>query len=191
MLDYNEITKNKFIVLDGAPYEVLSSNILRKQQRKPVNQVKIKNLTTGKVVEKAFHQSDHVPEADIETKTIVYIYNNKGEFWFRDVVPPAGGKSKRFSLSEKIVGDKMKFIKENSDISALIFDEKIIDIKIPIKAELKVIEAPPAVRGNTAQGANKQVVLETGATINAPIFINEGDIIRINTETGEYAERVN
>lgn len=187
MLDYNEITKGKFIVLDGAPYEVLSSNILRKQQRKPVNQVKIKNLITSKVSEKAFHQSDSVEEADIEIQTIVYIYNNKGEFWFRDV----NDKSKRFNLSENIVSNKMKFVKENSEINALVFSDKIIDIKIPIKAELKVTEAPPAVRGNTAQGANKQVTLETGATINAPIFINEGDIVRINTETGEYAERVN
>lgn len=187
MLDYNEITKSKFIVLDGAPYEVLSSNILRKQQRKPVNQAKIKNLITGKVIEKAFHQSDRIEEADIETQNIVYIYNNKGEFWFRDT----DDKSKRFSLSEDIVGDKMKFVKKESEISALVFNDKIIGIKIPIKAELKVTEAPPAVRGNTAQGANKQVTLETGATINAPIFINEGDVVRVNTETGEYAERVN
>jgi elongation factor P len=84
----------------------------------------------------------------------------------------------------------MKFIKENSEIIALIFDDEVISIKIPIKAELKVTEAPPAVRGNTAQGANKQVTLETGAVVNAPIFINEGDIIKVNTETGEYAERV-
>jgi elongation factor P len=186
MLDYNDITKGKFIVLDGAPYEVLSSNILRKQQRKPVNQVKLKNLMTGKTAEKSLQQSDNAKEADIETKTIVYLYSNKGEFWFRDI----DDKSKRFNLNEDIVGDQMKFIKENSEIIALIFDDEVISIKIPIKAELKVTEAPPAVRGNTAQGANKQVTLETGAVVNAPIFINEGDIIKVNTETGEYAERV-
>ena len=187
MLDYNDITKGKFIVLDGAPYEVLSSNILRKQQRKPVNQVKLKNLMTGKPAEKSLQQSDSAPEADIETQTIVYMYSNKGEFWFRDV----DDKSKRFNLNEEIVGEQMKFIKENSEIIALVFDEKVISIKIPIKAELKVTEAPHAVRGNTAQGANKQVTLETGATINAPIFINEGDIVQVNTETEEYAGRVN
>lgn len=186
MLDYNEITKGKFIVLDGAPYEALSSNIFRKQQRKPVNQVKIKNLITGKIIEKSFHQSDNVEKADIENQNIIYIYKNKGEYWFRDV----NDKSKRFSLNHDIVGDKMKFIKENSEIISLVFNEKIIGIKIPVKSELKVTEAPPAVRGNTAQGASKQVILETGATINVPIFINEGDIVRVNTETGEYAERV-
>ena len=186
MLNYNEITKGKFIVLDSAPYEVLSSNIFRKQQRKPVNQVKLKNLVSGKTIEKSFQQSDSFPEADIDTQTIVYLYNNRGEFWFRDT----NDKSKRFSLSTEIVGDNMKFIKENSEITALVFNEEVISIKVPIKAELKVVEAPPAVRGNTAQGANKQVTLETGATVNAPIFINEGDIIRVNTETGEYAERI-
>jgi len=187
MLNYNEITKGKFITLDDAPYETLSSHIFRKQQRKPVNQVKIKNLITGKVIEKSFHQSDNVEEASIENETIVYIYNNKGEFWFRD----ANDKSKRFNLSNEIIGEQMKFIKENSEITALVFNEKIIDIKIPIKTDLKVTEAPPATKGNTAQGANKQITLETGAVINAPLFINEGDIVRVNTETGEYTERVN
>lgn len=186
MLNYNEITKGKFIILDNAPYEVLSSHIFRKQQRKPVNQARIKNLTTDKVIEKSFHQSDNVEEAQINTQTIVYIYNNKGEFWFRD----ANDKSKRFSLDAELLGEQMKFVKENSEIQALVFDDKIIGVKIPIKMELKVKEAPPAVRGNTAQGVNKQIILETGAIINAPIFINEGDIIKVNTETGEYSERI-
>jgi elongation factor P len=186
MLDYNKITKGKFIALDGAPYEVLSSSITRKQQRKPVNQTKLKNIITGKIVEKSFNQSESATEADLETQDIVYLYNNKGEFWFRDI----NDKSKRFSLSNDIVGDQMKFIKENSEIGALVFDDEVIGIKIPAKVELKVIEAPPAVRGNTAQGVTKKITLETGAIINAPIFINEGDIIRVNTETEEYAERV-
>lgn len=186
MLNYNEITQKKFIVLDETPYEVLSSNILRKQQRKPVNQTKLKNLISGKVTEKSFHQAERAQEADIETKNIVYLYNNKGVFWFRY----ANDKSNRFNLSESVVGNQMRFIKEDSEIGALVFNENIIGIKIPIKADLKVIEAPPAVKGNTTQGANKVVTLETGVTVNAPIFINEGDIIRVNTETGEYAERV-
>lgn len=186
MLNYNEITKGKFIIFDNAPYEVLSSHIFRKQQRKPVNQTKIKNLITNKVIEKVFHQSDNVEEAQIDTQIIVYIYNNKGKFWFRN----ANDESKRFNLDAELLGEQMKFVKENSEIQVLIFDDKIIGVKIPIKMELKVTEAPPAVRGNTAQGVNKQVILETGAVINAPIFINEGDIIKVNTETGEYTERI-
>ena len=88
------------------------------------------------------------------------------------------------------MGDQIKFVKEQSDVTALVWNDEIIGIQTPIKVELKVTEAPPAVKGNTAQGGSKQVVLETGAVINTPLFINEGDIVRVNTETGEYVERV-
>jgi elongation factor P len=88
------------------------------------------------------------------------------------------------------IGDAQKFMKTNSEVSALVFDEKIIGVTLPIKVELKVTDAPPAVRGNTANAVNKQITLETGAVINAPIFITEGEIVRVNTETGEYVERV-
>jgi elongation factor P len=186
MLEYNQITERKYINLDGEPYEVISSHVFRKQQRKPVNATKLKNLITGKVVERSFHVSEKVEEADIENTEIKYLYNNKGEFWFCEKDDP----SKRFNLPESKIGPQNKFLKENMLITALVFNDEIIAVKIPIKMELEVKEAAPAVKGNTAQGATKQVVLETGATINVPLFINEGDVLRINTETGEYTERV-
>lgn len=186
MLDYNQITPQKYIVVDGEPCLVLDSNVLRKQQRKPVNQTKIKNLKTGKVSERTFHQSEKVEEAEIETKNVIYIFQKKDEFWFHTV----GDKSDRFFINENTVGSKNKFLKEGMEIQILLFNEDIIDIVIPIKMELKVISAPPAVRGNTAQGGTKVIELETGAEITAPLFINEGDIVRVNTQTGEYTERV-
>ena len=186
MLDYNAILPKKFIVLDGEPYEVISSHVFRKQQRKPVNQTKLKNLITGKVTERSFHQSEKADEAEIESKSIKYLYANKGEAWFCEENDP----SKRFAIPEATVGSALQFIKANSLIDALLFNEEIIGVRPPIKVELKVKEAAPAVKGNTAQGATKQVVLETGATVNVPLFVNEGDILRINTETGEYTERV-
>lgn len=185
MLDYNEIVQRKYIVLEGDPYEVVSSHVFRKQQRKPVNQTKLKNLITGKVTEISFHQSEKVEEADIARKNIKYLYENKGELWFCEEKDP----SKRFSLPAEII-DGAKFMKQNSIVDAKVFADKIIEVTLPIKVELKVVEAPPAVKGNTSSGANKTVVLETGATINVPIFIKEGDILRINTESGEYTERV-
>ncbi len=186
MLDYSQITSQKYIVLNGEPYEVLDSHVFRKQQRKPVNQTKIRNLKTGKVTERSFHQSEKAEEADIETKEIVYIFPKQDELWFHSV----GNKGDRFPLNERIVGDKKKFLKEGAGVQALVFNEEIIDIKVPIKVELKVKIAPPSVRGNTAQGGSKVVELETGAEISVPLFINEGDIVRINTETGQYTERV-
>jgi len=185
MLNYNEIKERKFIVVDGEPYEVLSSHVFRKQMRKPVNQTKLRNLISGKVIERAFHQAEKVDEADIERKKIKYLYSNKGEFCFCEEKDP----SKRFNLSEEIIVGA-KFMKENSLVDVKLFNEEIIGVSIPIKVELKVKEAPPAVKGNTATGANKQVVLETGATIGVPIFVKEGDVIEVNTETGEYSGRV-
>jgi len=187
LLAYNEITPKKIIEYSGEPYLVLSSWVFRKQQRKPVNQTKLKGLKSGKMLEISFHQSETVPEADIEKKDLTYIYSAKGEVWFHE----AGNPKARVSLSEDIVGDQMKFVKEKSDVVALVWNDEIIGIDVPIKVELKVVEAPPSVKGNTAQGGSKQVVLETGAVVSTPLFINEGDVIRVNTETGEYVERAN
>jgi elongation factor P len=192
MLNYNHIKERRYIVLGGEPYEVLSSNVFRKQQRKPVNQTKLRNLITGSVRAETFHATDTVEEADMDYKKVKYLFskpnrqNNTAEYWFSDIDNPTN----RFELSEDILGDKMKFIKENSEVDCLLFDEKIIGIKIPIKVELKVTEAPPAVKGNSATRANKQITLETGLVVNAPIFIEEGESVVINTEKIEYVERV-
>lgn len=186
MLQYNEIKPGRYVVFNNEPVEVISSHVFRKQQRKPVNQVKMRSLITGKVYENSFGSSEKAEEAELERKAAVFIYESKGEFWFHEV----GDKSKRFSLDSDSVGDKHKFLKANTEVDMLVFDEKIIGIKIPIKMEFKVTEAPPDVRGNTAQGGNKLVTIETGASITVPMFIKTGDVLRINTDTGEYVERV-
>ena len=191
MLEYNEITERKYIILDNEPWEVITSHVFRKQQRKPVNATKLKSLLTGRVTERSFHQSEKVEEADILTRKIKYLYHNKGEYWFCDEKDAA----KRFELKEEILSDGMKFLKGNMLADALIWtdsedEERIIGVKIPITVDLKVTEAFDTVRGNTSSGALKQVTLETGATINVPMFVKQGDMIRINTESGDYRERV-
>lgn len=186
ILSYNEIVPKKIIIYNNEPFEVLSSWVFRKQQRKPVNQTKLRGLKSGKVLEISFHQTETVPEADVESKELTYIYSAKGETWFHE----AGNPKERISLPETITGPQMKFVKEKSDLSAVVWNDEVIGLQIPIKVELLVKEAPPAIKGNTAQGGSKQVVLETGAVVNTPLFINEGDIIRVNTETGDYVERV-
>jgi elongation factor P len=186
MLEYNEIVERKYIILDGEPYEVLESHVFRKQQRKPVNATKLRNMITGKVTERSFHVSEKVSEADISAKQIKYLYNNRGEWWFCEPNTP----SVRFSLSNEFIGERGQFLKKDTVIDAMTFDEKIIGVKLPIKVDLLVTEAHPAVKGDTAKGGSKQVVLETGGTLQVPMFIKEGDIIRINTETGEYTDRL-
>lgn len=190
MLDYSEVKERKIILWEGEPYEVLHSHVFRKQQRKPVNATKLKNLITGRVAEVSFASSDKIEEADIITRPVKYLYMNKGEVWLCDPKDP----SKRFSLKEDIVGDKLRFIKQNTEIELVIFinddeEETIISLKVPIKVELKVTDAPPTIKGSTMTGGTKVITVETGATVNAPLFINAGETIRINTETGEYVER--
>lgn len=185
MLSYNELKPGIFIVLDGQPYVVMEFKFLRMQQRKPVAQTKIKNIISGKVIEKTFQQTDKLEEAEIETRPIKYLYNYRDEFWFCEENNPGA----RFKLAENLVEDYADLLKSNTLIDTVIFNKEIIGVKMPVKVDLKVVEAPPAVKGNTAQGGTKQVKLETGATINVPLFINEGDIVRINTETKEYVER--
>lgn len=186
MLEYNEVVERKYIVLDGAPYEVLSSHVFRKQQRKPVNATKLKNLITGKVTEYSFHQSEKVQEAEIDTREIKYLYENRGEYWF--CLPTEPGN--RFKFTEEQMGNQINFLKPNTIISQLLFGEQTTGFKYPIVVELKVTEAPPNIKGDSATGGNKIITLETGATINAPLFINVGDVIKVNTETSEYRERV-
>jgi elongation factor P len=157
-LQYDEIKERKYIVLDGEPWEVLTSHVFRKQQRKPVNATKLRNLKTGKVTEQSFHVSEKVEEAEIENREVKYLYQNRGEFWFCDPSDP----SDRFEIDGDLVGTQIRFIKPNSIITAMTFDEEIIGLKYPIKVDLKVTEAHEAVRGNTAQGATKQVKVETG-----------------------------
>jgi len=186
MLDYNQVTIGKIIIYNGEPWEVLASHVFRKQQRKPVNATKLRNLITGRMTENSFHQSEKIEEAEVEKQNIKFIYAQKNEYWFHEDEDP----SKRFALTEDKIGTGAKFLKKDSVVQAMLFNEKIVGVKLPIKMELKVVEAPPAIKGNTAQGGNKVVKLETGATVNAPLFVNEGDTIVINTENGEYVSRV-
>jgi elongation factor P len=191
MLSYNEIKERKYIVLDGEPYEVISAQVSRKQANKPVNKTKLKSLMSGRVIEHTFHVSDNVNEADITRRDITYIYNKGTEFWFHT----AGDKSDRFPLDEDTVGSARDFMLEGTDIEALIYtddedEENIIGLKLPIKVELKVTEAPPSIKGNTATGGDKLVTVATGAKVTAPLFINIGDVIAVNTTDGTYSERV-
>ncbi len=190
-LEYSEIRGGKIILHDDEPCEVVDSHVARTQQRKPQNQVKLRSLISGKVFPATYHVSDKADEADIEKRDVKFLYQNKGEFWFSSPTNPAD----RFKLDESLLGNSAKFLKANEIVGALVWtdeddEEKTIGLKLPIKMEFKVKEAPPAVRGDTSKGGIKVIILENGTPINAPMFIAEGDIVRINTETGEYVERV-
>lgn len=190
ILDYNEIKEGKIIIYNNEPCEVLDSHVARTQQRKPQNQTKLRSLINGRTYNATFQVSDKAEEADIFKKEIKFLYQNKREYWFCDPNNP----KERFLLKEEIMDSSIKFLKQNDLATSVILDddgeEKIIKVKAPIKVELKVIETPPNIKGDTKTGGNKPAKLESGATVNVPLFINEGDIVRVNTETGQYVERV-
>jgi elongation factor P len=190
-LDYNEIKERKYIIYEDEPYEVVEAHVARKQKRKPQNQTKLKSLISGKVIPVAFHAAETVEEADILQRDAKFLFKNKGEFWFCDPNDPKN----RFQISEDTIGTPAKFLKENTLVKSMVFDyndeQKIIGVKLPIKVVLEVKEAPPAIKGNTAAGGGKMVILETGAQLTVPLFVEAGERVVVNTDTNEYVERYN
>ena len=158
--------------------------------RKPQNQVKLKNLVTGRALNATFHAADKAEEAEIIKRDIKFLYTNKGEYWFCDPNNPKD----RYKIDENIIGEAKKFLKTNENATAVIWDndgeEKIIKVLLPIKMEFVIKEAPPSIRGNTANGGGKLAILENGVKIQVPFFVEMGDKVVVNTETGDYVERV-
>ncbi len=193
MLNVNELKPKIFFIYEDQPYVVLETHHLKMQQRRPVVQTRMRNLINGKILERNFAQSDVFEEADVSRQKVKFLYSHREQYWFANENDP----SKRFELEENVLGDSIKFLKPNTLLEAILFSAKggltsggeIINIELPIKMDFKVVEAPPTVRGDTAQGGVKQVKIETGASVNVPLFINQDDIIVVNTQTGEYVER--
>ena len=189
-LDYDEIKPKKCILINDEPYEVLEYHVARTQKRKPQNQVKMRNLLNGKVLPHTFHASDTAEEAEVRRGEAKFLYERGGEFWFCDPRDP----SKRFLISDRVISDDSRYLKENTVIETKVFEfddeERIIGITLPIKMNFMVKDAPPAIKGNTASGGGKLVTLETGAQITTPLFIEAGEMVVVNTSTGEYVERL-
>lgn len=190
MLEYSEIRTGKIIIYEDEPCEVMDNHVARTQQRKPQNQVKLKSLLSGRTWNTVFHASDKADEAEISKKEVKFLYANKGEYWFSDPNDPKD----RFKIEEKIIGEAGKYLKANENTTAMVWDnegvEQIIKISLPIKMEFLIKECPPSIKGSTASGGGKLATLENGVKVQVPFFIEEGDKVIINTETGEYVERV-
>ena len=186
MLNYFDLRKGTKFILDGQPYEVLEFQQMYKAQDMVVAKTKLRNLITGRVHEKNFHQGDTFEETELEKIEIKFLYSHHGKFCFSETKNP----SQRFELNEEQIGTGSKFLKSNQILTGIKFQDRIINVTLPIKVQLKVAEAPPGVKGERAQAGTKPVTLETGAKINVPLFVEQGDIIEVNTETGEYVRRV-
>lgn len=187
MLSYSELIKGKIIIINDQPYEIIEAQSVFKGRGHSNLQTKLKNLSNGNVIAKTIQPSDKFEEAEIEKQEAKFIYENKGKFIFSDIDNP----SNRFELTEEQIGKEAKYLNTNEVVTTLIFNEKIINVNLPIKVQLKVTEVTPGVKGDRASSGTKIVTLENGTTIDAPLFVKEGDIIEINTERNEYVRRVN
>jgi elongation factor P len=186
MLTHTDLKKGTQFIYEDQPWEVLEAQLMKMAQRRPVVQTKIKNLLDGRVQEKNFQQGDVFDEADLEKKDIKYLYQTKGQYFFCEINDPA----KRFSFTEDQIGIQAKYLRPNEIVTGIVFEGKIITFKLPIKVQLKVKETAPGVKGDRAQAGTKEAVLESGAVIQVPLFVEDGDVIEINTEDGKYVKRV-
>ncbi|MGB2868147.1 MAG: elongation factor P [Bacteroidota bacterium] len=149
-------------------------------------QAKLRNLRNGRVVETRFRSGEDVEEVRVEQKEFQYLYHDGASFQFMDKK-----NYEQMPVDEKALGEGAKFLKEGETVQLQMVGMDIVGAEIPFNVELKVVETVPGVRGDTATGAQKPAKVETGAMINVPLFINEGDTIRVDTRTGKYLERVN
>lgn len=181
----NDIKQGMTIVYSNEPHIIVKANFVRMQQRKPVMQTKMKNLINNKVVEYNFKPGDRVEEAEIIKKKVNFLYRAGDEFVFMDNID-----YEQISFSAEQVGDKKNFLKEGSEVTLVVFNELPINLELPPKMDYKVTATTDAVKGDTSGRVLKEATIETGHAIGVPMFVKEGDIIKINTETGEYVERV-
>ena len=184
MLDNSEIKTGKCIVWNGDPYVVLYHEHSKTGRAGAVLRTRIKNLANGSVLEKTFQGSDKVEEADITKSKAQYLYAEGEKYFFMDNI-----NYDQFSLSKETLGDMPLYLIEGTEVTMLNFNGNPINAEMPVKVSLKVIEAPPGIKGDTVSTGGKVVTLETGLKISAPLFINEGDVVIVNTEKKEYVSR--
>jgi len=186
MLNFNEIKTGRVIKVNGEPFIIIKTDHHKMGRGGAVLKIKCRNLINGNILEQTYQGAEKAEEADTETKKANFMYKDKDEAYFMD-----NASFEQFNLHLEEIGDQITFLKDGVDVDVLYFENQPVSIKLPIKMDFKVTSAPPGVKGNSAGNVNKQVEIETGAKVNVPMFIDEGDIIRINTDTGEYVERAN
>ena len=184
MLSLNEIKIGKVIKISEEPYLVVRTDHHKMGRGGAVLKVKLKNLISGNMLDKTFQGNDKADEAEVEKKKANFLYKDEINAVLMD-----NETYEQFEIPLEQVGEKQKFLKDGTDVDTLYFAGRPVAIELPVKMEFKVVSAPPGVKGNSAGNVNKTVELETGYSINAPMFINEGDVIRVNTDTCEYVER--
>lgn len=185
MYEITDLKPGRAIQIDGEPYLVINSVFGRKSQSKANMQCKLKNLKTGAVIAKNFQGSEKIEEADVGYRKVQFLYGTGDSFTFMDLQ-----SYDQFELPADVIDEAAGYLVEGSDVDALMFEGSPIGIKLKATVDLKVVETIPGVKGDTATGGSKPAKLESGITVSVPLFINEGDVVKVNTETGLYMTRV-
>lgn len=186
MGNLTDIRTGSVVKVNGDPYLVTQNQFMRKDAGKPVMRTKLRNLITGNSLDKTFLAGESFEFADIERKQCQYLYSDGSSAHFMD-----NESFEQFELDEDNIEDILKFLKEDTEVYVTFYEGSPIGVQPPVKVTLEVKQTVPGVKGDTAQGGTKPATLETGVTVNVPLFVKEGDKIIINTETGQYDSRSN
>lgn len=180
----SDLKKGLKIEIEKIPYRIVEYQHVKPGKGPAFVRAKIKSFLDGKVIEKTFHAGDKCDEPNIEERSMQYLYND-GSYQFMD-----SETYEQTSLSDNQVGDVAKWMKEGIVVSVLFHNGKAISVDVPQVVELEIVETAPNFKGDTSSSSKKPATLETGAVVNIPFHVLEGEIIRVNTDTGEYLEKV-
>jgi elongation factor P len=183
--DTSDIRKGLKIMMDGAPYVVVEFQFVKPGKGAAFTRTKIKNLLTGAVLERNFRSGEKFEPANVEIKSMQYLYRDADSFVFMDT-----STYDQVQIPSETVGEAASFMPENLVVEVLFFQERAVGVTLPNFIEQAIIDTEPGFRGDTATGTTKPARISTGAVVNVPLFITPGDIVRIDTRTGEYLERV-
>ncbi len=186
MISAGEFRNGVTMEYEGDVYEILEFQHVKPGKGAAFVRTKIKNVVTGAVVEKTFRPTEKMPKAYIDRKDMQYLYNDGDLYYFMDLE-----SYEQIGLNKDDIGDKLKFVKENETVKILSYNGNIFGIEPPTFVELEITDTEPGFKGDTATGATKPATVETGAQVNVPLFLNTGEVIKIDTRTGEYLGRVN
>ncbi len=184
MITAGEFRNGATFELDGQIFQVVEFQHVKPGKGAAFVRTKMRNIITGATVERTFNPSDKMPRAHIERKDMQYLYNDGDLYYFMDTVT-----YEQMPVSKDTIGDAFTFVKENMTVKILSHKGNVFGIEPPTFVELEIVATEPGFKGDTATGATKPATLETGAIVKVPLFINQGDVIRIDTRTGDYLER--
>ncbi|HLF30431.1 MAG TPA: elongation factor P [Xanthomonadales bacterium] len=173
------------IILDGDPYNIVENEFVKPGKGQAFSRVKVRNLKTGRVIERTFRSNESVEAADIFELDVQYLYND-GDFWH--FMNPQ--TFEQHACSKESVGEDTKWMKEEATCQMMLFNGEPLSVRPPNFAELRIIATDPGVRGDTSGGGGKPATLETGAVVRVPLFVNVDEVIKVDTRTGEYVSRV-